>query len=294
VQEAAVPQAEVVVDGIPFGEGPVWCPDGTLVVTSVAEGALYRVQPQANTTERYADTGGGANGAALAVDGSILVAQNGGFDFAATGLFADPPEPRPATPGLQIAAPDGAVRYLADDGFEAPNDLVVAADGTVYFTDPGHYPPPGEPAARVMAYERNGTVRVHAEPFVYCNGIALDRDGRIVVVEGRGLQRLLPDGSREWVIDNLGRGAGDGFCLDTDGRYYVASTIEHGVRVVDPDGTIVDFLPIEGDGLTTNCCFGGADGRTLFATDAVPGRVVAWEGMPTPGLPLASWPGALP
>jgi gluconolactonase len=58
-----------------------------------------------------------------------------------------------------------------------------------------------------------------------------------------------------------------------------------------PDGTVVDFLEIDGDGLTTNWCFGGPDLRTLYATDAIPGRVVAWEPMPTPGLPLATWPG---
>ena len=73
-------------------------------MTSVAEGALYRVRPEQNAAEHFADTGGGANGAALAADGSILVTQNGGFDFAATGLFADPPTFRPATPGLQHVA----------------------------------------------------------------------------------------------------------------------------------------------------------------------------------------------
>ncbi|MDQ1533133.1 MAG: hypothetical protein QOF28_894, partial [Actinomycetota bacterium] len=31
-------QAEIVAVGVPFGEGPVWCGDGTLVVTSVAAG----------------------------------------------------------------------------------------------------------------------------------------------------------------------------------------------------------------------------------------------------------------
>src|SRR5213079_3785483 len=79
-------RAEVVVDGIVFGEGPVWVPDSiaggpTLVVTSVAAGALYRVWPERNHTEVLADTGGGANGAVLATDGSILVTQNGGMDF---------------------------------------------------------------------------------------------------------------------------------------------------------------------------------------------------------------------
>ena len=64
----------------------------------------------------------------------------------------------------------------------------------MYFTDPGHYPPPEPDFGRVFAFERDGTARVVADGFMYCNGIALDRDGHLVVVEGRGLQRLLPDG----------------------------------------------------------------------------------------------------
>ena len=49
--------SEVVCDGVPFGEGPVWCEDGTLVVTSVAEGALYRVEPNQNQATKFADSG---------------------------------------------------------------------------------------------------------------------------------------------------------------------------------------------------------------------------------------------
>ena len=94
------------------------------------------------------------------------------------------------------------------------------------------------------------------------------------------------------MIETLGRGGGDGFCLDADGRFYVASTIEHGIRVVDPDGTVAR-LPARSTARVsrTNCCFGGADLRTLFVTDALPGDLVAFEGMPTPGLPLPTWPG---
>jgi len=288
-------RAEVVVDGIVFGEGPVWVPDGTpggpsLVVTSVAAGALYRVWPEQNRAERLADTGGGANGTALAADGSILVTQNGGMDFSKLPVDVDYPY-SPATPGLQHATLDGDVRYLADDGFHAPNDLVVGPDGTVYFTDPPQFPLPPEPVGRVMAYSPDGRVRVIADGFMYCNGIALDREAALVVIEARGLQRLRPDGGREWIVETLGPGGGDGFCLDVEGNYYVAATREHGVRVVDPAGKELDFLQLDGDGLTTNCCFGGPDGRTLFATDAIPGRVVVWEGLPHPGLPMRTWPG---
>jgi gluconolactonase len=289
-------RAEFVAGGVPFGEGPVWCPDGTLVVTSVAAGALFRVPPGragSGNAERFAETGGGANGAALCADGSILVTQNGGFDVGTTGIIpgAPPVTSEPAIPGLQLASADGVVTYLLDEGFHAPNDLCVARDGTVFFTDPGHYPPPEPEFGRVFALARDGSVRLVADRFLYCNGIALDRDGTLIVVERRGLQRLLPDGEREWVIEKLGRGGGDGFCLDAEGRFYVASTIEHGVRVVEPDGTVVDFLEIDGEGLTTNCCFGGPDLRTLYATDAIPGNIVAWEAMPTAGLPLTAWPG---
>lgn len=286
-------RSELVCSGIPFAEGPVWCPDGTLVVTSVAAGALYRVRPEQQRAEVCARTGGGANGAALAADGSVLVTQNGGMDFSQLpGIFGDLPKSEPVTPGLQIAAPDGAVEYLASQGLHGPNDLAVAAGGAVYFTDPGHYPPPEEEQiGRVMVYERDGTIRAFASGFFYCNGIAFEPDGTVVVVERRGLQRVHADGSREWVIESLGRGGGDGFCLDADGRFYVASTVEHGIRVVEPDGHVADFWPIEGEGLCTNCCFGGPDLRTLFVADALPGNVVAFEGCPAAGLPLPTWPG---
>jgi gluconolactonase len=252
------------------------------------------VWPKEGRAEVCAQTRGGANGAALAADGSILVAQNGGMDFTQlpVGLLPEMPEPEPATPGLQLAHPDGTVTYLAGVGLRAPNDLAVAANGDVYFTDPGHYPPPAdELIGRVMVYARDGSVRTFAGSFQYCNGIAFEPDGTLVVVEQRGLQRVDADGSRDWVIETLGRGGGDGFCLDADGRFYVASTLEHGIRVVEPDGSIADFWPIEGKGLSTNCCFGGPDLRTLFVADALPGGVVAFEGTPTPGLPLPTWPG---
>lgn len=282
---------ELVVSGISFLEGPVWCPDGTLVVTGVGHGLLYRVRPAEGSHEVLADMGGGPNGAALASDGGVLVTQNGGFDFTKTPLAGDAPPPyRPVTPALLRLMSSGRVLPVADRGLNAPNDLVVAADGTVYFTDPGPYPPPDPPIGRVMALAPDGSLREVAGGFTYCNGIGIEPAGTLVVVERRGLMRVAADGSREWIVEYLGPGGGDGFCLDAEGRFYVASTAEHGVRVLDRDGRELDFLAIGGEGVTTNCCFGGPDGRTLYATEMLPGGVVAWEGMPAPGLPLPPWP----
>ena len=294
-----MPSPEIVATGLGFPEGPVWCPaaDGhapSVVCTAVAAGTLERVDVDTGRVTRVADLGGGPNAAQPAADGGFVVTQNGGIDFTSTGLYPDPPPYRPVVPGIQRVAPDGTVSDLTPPiagAFLAPNDLVVGADGTLWFTDPPHFPPPAEPVGRVHTMAPDGTTRVVADGFQYCNGIALEPDGTPVVVEGQGLLRLHPDGGREWIVERLGAAAGDGFCLDEEGRCYVAVTADHGIRVFEADGTEVDFLAIPGRGITTNCCFGGDDGRTLFATDGVPGHLVAWEAMATPGLAGHPWPG---
>lgn len=286
-----------------FLEGPVWCPGpeagsesstGSLVVTNVAEGSLYRIDLHHGTATKIADTSGGANGATPCADGGFLVTQNGGLDFEAIGLFEHPPETRRVRSGIQRVAPDGSVTYLTPEPMQAPNDLVVAPDGTLYFTDPPPYPLPSDAVGRVMAMDRDGTLRIVASGLFYPNGIGIEADGTVVVVEngqqvGRsdfGLLRLRADGPPERFVHRTG----DGFCLDTDGRFYLAGGI-HGVTVLEPDGTVVEVLELPGGGVTTNCCFGGPDGRTLYATEAMPGGVWMWPVMPTRGLPVVPWPG---
>jgi len=284
---------EIVLPGLLFPEGPVWCDDGTVVLTSVPEGALYRVWPMEGRATKIASVGGGANAAAPATDGGFLVTQNGGIDFTKLPFYKDPPPYNPATPGLQRVMPDGSVHYICDVGFLAPNDLVATEDGTLYFTDPPPHPPPPDPLGRVHALLRDGTTSVVASGFHYCNGIALEPDGTIVIVEGKGLLRVFTDGSTEWVAEEVGQG-GDGFCLDVEGNFYVAATRDHGIRVVSPEGKDLDFYPVpeppDGFGLVTNCCFGGEDGRTLYATEGIPGALVVWEHMPVAGREVHPWP----
>lgn len=281
-----------VVDRVRFPEGPVWCGDETLVFTSVADGALYRVDVRTGALGTVAVVGGGANAAAPTADGGFVVTQNGGIDFSRVPGFdvAGAPPYAPVAPGLQHVAPDGSVRYLLDQGFLAPNDLTATADGTLYFTDPPHHPPPAEPAGRVHAVSADGTVRVLASGFRYCNGIALEPGGTLAVVEARGLMRVWPDGEREWILEHIGENAGDGLAVDAEGLLYVCCTRDHAVRIFDPDGLEVERLELPGAGLVTNCCFGASDLRTLFVTVGIPGSVVAFEGLPTPGSPVHPWP----
>ena len=42
---------EVVTANAPLGEGPVWCPDGTLVISLISPGGLLRIRPESGKTE---------------------------------------------------------------------------------------------------------------------------------------------------------------------------------------------------------------------------------------------------
>ena len=195
--------------GIPFSEGPVWCPDGTVVATSVAAGG--RCTACGPSRPRSSDRGdrGGANGAALAADGSILVTQNGGMDFSKLpGVFATfLPACVPVTPGLQLVAPgrhgDDPRRVLhRHRRYSGPERSRGHARrrGVLHRSRPLSRPR-GRPRPR--AWSTSATDRCARSPTAshYCNGIAFEPDGTVVVVERRGLQRVFPDGEREWVVE---------------------------------------------------------------------------------------------
>jgi sugar lactone lactonase YvrE len=293
--------APEVIAHVLFGEGPAWCADGTLMCTSVGEGRLYRVWADERRAESFADTGGGANSCVPTTDGGFLVTQNGGIDFSRFDLpaFDRLPPYAPITPGLQYVAPDGGVTYVAthvDDGtpMNAPNDLVVMPDGVVYFTDPGQHRSDGPPVGRILKLTRDGVVSVVDAPYRYCNGIALDHEGTLLVVEAAGIMRLHQDGTHQWVVEQLGRAPGDGLCVDVEGNIYVACSSDTCIKVLDEKGTTIEQLSLQSmarEGVVTNCCFGGADGRTLFATHAMPGTVVMWRDLPHRGREVHPWPG---
>ena len=214
-----------------------------------------------------------------------MVTQNGGFDFAATGLFRDPPPHRPAVPGLQRVLPDGEVTYLTLDPLQAPNDLAVRADGTIFFTDPGPFPPPDPTIARVLSYSTDGRVDVVNDGFWYVNGIAFEPDGGLVVIERFGLLRL--DGSggneHEWVIENLGPGGGDGFCLDVDGRFYVCR--DRALRARRRSRRLDRRSSHDRRRRTHDELLLRRRGQTL-RLETLPGHVVAWENYRNAGTPI--------
>ncbi len=139
---------EVQAEGLGFPEGPVAMPDGSVVVTEIARGALSRVDTDGQVSV-VAEVGGGPNGAAVGPDGAFYVCNNGGM-------------PRRGTtpPSIQRVEPDtGAVEvlYAECDGepLESPNDLVFDESGNFWFTDFGgnaiyYAKPDGTSVTRVL------------------------------------------------------------------------------------------------------------------------------------------------
>ena len=274
--------SRVVATDLGFVEGPVWTSDGRLLVTSVSHGKIYEVR--SGDPRVVAETGGGPNGMAEGVDGALYVAQNGGFEG------AEERPAKPASPGIQLIAED-AVRHLAE-GLDAPNDCCFGPDGRLYFTDPGLWAAPDKVRpGRVYALPPDGTPELLVEGPSFPNGIAFGPDpSQLYVTETYGRRVLvypLRDGSlgeaREFC--RIAPGMPDGCCFDEEGRLYVAATAGEEVQVFDSDGRCVERLPCGENSLPTNCCFGGADGHTLFVTDSRGERVLAFE-LDVAGLPL--------
>lgn len=187
--------------GTEFGpEHIAFGPDGKLYA-AMTSGTLLRMDADGGRREVLASTGG-----------RVL-----GFDFDAQGrmLAAD------AMKGLLSIGRDGQVELLADhvspdDPIRYANSLVVASDGTVYFTDASARFAPSrwggtyeasvldilEQAAtgRVLAYDPVArSTRVVARGFSFANGIALSADGRTLFVAETGRYRI-------WKLDAAARG----------------------------------------------------------------------------------------
>jgi gluconolactonase len=270
---------EIIAKGLEFPEGPVWL-DGAIWFTEILGGHVSRWTPDSGV-ERVADTGGGPNGAAAAADGSLYVTQNGGMG---TGSRA--------TPGIQRVTTDGTVELVATEvaglRLDGPNDLAFGDDGRLWFTDPRGDSDPARNSqpGRIFALDLasgDGELIIELGP-VFPNGIAFLEDGTLVWTESfsRRVMRLA-DGKPEVIIELPDRHYPDGFCVGGDGRLYVATTYAHCVSVVE-EGTIVEQYPC-GDGMVTNCCFGGPEGTDLYITDSRRGTLWRYR-LGVTGLPL--------
>ncbi len=199
---------------------------------------------------------------------------------------------------------DGRVTVIADSHagrrLNSPNDVVVADDGAIWFTDP-HYGimtqyegtmSEQEQPCHVYRVDPSGSIEAVLDDFQGPNGLAFSPDGARLYVADTG--RMFEDDPQHIRVFDMasgrprnGRmfhtidpGCADGFRCDTDGNVW--SSAADGVHCITPEGEVIGKILVPE--LVSNLCFGGRGKHRLFitATSSVYAVNLAREGAQRP------------
>jgi len=170
-----------------------------------------------------------------------------------------------------------------------PNDLWIAPNGAIYFTDPLYKrdywtrdPAMQQDGQHVyyLSADRKTLTRVITD-LVQPNGIIGTPDGTLLYVADIGARKtyrytINADGtlSNKMLFCSMGS---DGMTIDNEGNVYLTGK---GVTVFNPEGKQIDHIDID-KGWTANVTFGGKDRRLLFitASDSVYGVKMRVKGV---------------
>ncbi|MCY4601388.1 MAG: SMP-30/gluconolactonase/LRE family protein [Acidobacteria bacterium] len=261
---------EKLADGFMFTEGPVWVrSESRLLFSEVRDRHIYQWSEAAGVGVFRAPWFEGdltgrnptPNGLTIDREGRLIICEHGNRVVS------------------RIEA-DGARTILADryEGrrLNSPNDIDIALDGTLYFTDPS-YGLDGYEDSPLRELDYNGVYRLHTDGRLELlareeapNGIALSPDeATLYVANTAGPWKAYDLGAGgatnervfHAISDETARGGRDGLKVDLAGNVY--ATGPGGVWVLSPDGAHLGT--ISPDEAPANVAWGD-DGRTLYIT----------------------------
>ena len=248
-----------------FIEGPSFDAEGHLYVVDVPFGRIFRISPGGEWSLAVAYDGW-PNGLKIAPDGRILVA-----DYR-HGLMQ-----------LDMAA--GRLRAVLSsrnsESFRGCNDLHLAKNGDIYFTDQGqtglH-----DPTGRVYRLAPNGRLDCLIDTGISPNGLVLDPSGTVLFVamtRDNAVWRLplMADGSVAKVgrfCSLFGTSGPDGMTMDSAGRLFVAHASLGHVFVFAPNGELIARIKSCAGPACTNVAIGGANRDRLYVTESASGTVL--------------------
>ncbi|HEU4612295.1 MAG TPA: SMP-30/gluconolactonase/LRE family protein [Kofleriaceae bacterium] len=244
---------ELVQDGFMFTEGPQWREaEGDLVFTDIPASTVYVLQGAGPATV-LRNPSGNANGLAIDGNGAVIAAQHNTHSI--------------TRDGVEI------ISTFESKRLNSPNDVIVADDGTIYFTDP----PYGLDIETQQGF--NGVYRIAPDTTLTAeyrgdfdnerpNGIGLSLDGKTLYVSdtmdgkiwGFPIDGTGALGTRTMVAQTSG--GADGLAIDSAGNIFATSN--DGIEVFAPDGTRWGAIAVPKK--PANCAFGDADHRTLYIT----------------------------
>ncbi|WP_171041412.1 SMP-30/gluconolactonase/LRE family protein [Sinomonas susongensis] len=262
---------ELLFTGTVWAEGPVWVPSSQTVRWSdIPNDRILEFDPATGATREYATNVEFTNGRTLDVDGSVVQCSHG---------------------RRRVERDDDGEVSAVVDSFEgrrlnSPNDVVVARDGTIWFTDPPYGILPGTNEGHEGEQEYGGCYVFRCghggegltpvvTDLVHPNGLAFSPDESLLyVADTAGLRHSVPFRIAVYdVVEGACRNGrtfvdlddahpSDGFRVDVEGRVWTSAGPS--VRVYSPEGALL--AETELPETVSNVCFGGPDGQDLYIT----------------------------
>jgi gluconolactonase len=266
------PAATKIADGFNFLEGPAWdATTQTLLLSDMYDGTgpqnvqpsdILRFNPATGTFTTFVK-GAGSNGLAISRDGASVVAAT--HDQRSVSSYDL------ATGRRSTIAANYQGRL-----FNSPNDVTMAANGTVYFTDPNFQRAnrPDQMSGKTGVFRvTNGVVTLIDDTIRQPNGIELSPDGRTLYVGGNASGKIYKypvnaDGSTGPRSDFAALGGTDGGTVDCAGNVYQATFGDGKIHVFSPAGQPIGTISAGRN--ATNAAFGDADRSTLYITSGTP------------------------
>jgi gluconolactonase len=248
-----------------FIEGPSFDAAGNLYIVDIPFGRIFRIAPDGKWS-LVAEYDGWPNGLKIGADGRILVAD---YRHGIMELDAVAGKMRPVLTSRN------------SESFRGCNDLHLASNGDIYFTDQGqtglH-----DPSGRVYRLTKGGRLDCLIDTGISPNGLVLDpREAVLFVAMTRdnAVWRLpfMKDGSVSKVgrfCSLFGPSGPDGMTMDQAGRLFVAHASLGHVFVFAPNGECIARIKSCAGSTCTNVAIGGAGRDRLYITESASGSVL--------------------
>jgi gluconolactonase len=260
-----------LVSGLQFAEGPVWHPEGYLLVSDIPANRIFMLSLNKVINVLCHHSGGpyiilthlskmiGSNG--LYVDGNknIFVCQHGNHSIAKLDTEKN----------VTVLCSSYNGKPL-----NSPNDLVIKSNGALYFTDP----PYGlkdevlneelfQPHSGVYKFENNHLDLLTAE-MKYPNGICFSKDEKSIFIsnsdpeEGKIYRYRVNSKGELFNKSVFAEIQADGIKTDRFDKLYAATS--EGVVIFSSQGEKIALIQLPE--LATNVAFGGKESNLLFVT----------------------------
>ena len=249
-----------------FTEGPLWHPRERYLLWSDMPADHLRRWSEADGVTTFRKPCNKSNGLAWDREGRLLVCEHASSQVTRTERDGR---------SVPIAT------HFEGKQLNSPNDVVCAADGAIYFSDPPYGRAEYYGVPRPQELDFQGVYRVGTEPksavllvrdFDRPNGLCFSLDGRRLFVNDTARQHIRVfdlardgglSGGAVWAeTKGDGAGAPDGMKMDSAGNIYCCGP--GGIHVFAPDARCLGVIRVPE--YAANMAFGADDRRSLFIT----------------------------